>query len=50
MQTDWEQAAKHEKDIEKDYIRRKGLHRKEQLQMINQFDYNQISNHKALFF
>ena len=47
MQIEWKQAAKHEKDVVKDYKRRKGLFRKEQLEMTNQFDDNKISNLEA---
>ena len=48
MMIDWEQAAKHEKEIIKDYRRRNDLLRKKQLEMINQFDYNEIFGQEAL--
>ena len=43
----WEQATKHEKDIVMDCRRRNGLPRKEQLEMINQFDDNEICSEEA---
>ena len=50
MIIDWKQASDHEKEIVKDYRRRKGLLRKKQLEMINQLDYEIICSNGALSF
>ena len=47
MQIDWDSAEEHEKYIFKDYRRRKGILRKEQLDITNIFDDNIIYNQEA---
>ena len=42
MQIDWEQATEYEKDIVKVYRRRKGILRKEQLEMMSRIDDRKI--------
>ena len=48
MNIDWEQVSDQEKEIVKDYITRKGFLRKEQLEMINQHDYEMICSNREL--
>ena len=47
MRIDWKQASDHEKDKVKDYRRWRGLLRKEQLDMINLFDFEIIFSNEA---
>ena len=48
MIIDWKQASDYEKEIIKDYRRRKVLLRKEKLEMINKHDYEMICSNGAL--
>ena len=48
MQIDLEKATKDEREIVKDYRRRKGLLRKHPLKMMNQFDDIEIYSQEAL--
>ena len=46
MMIDWKQASDYQKDIVKDYRRIKFLPRKEQLEIINQLNYEIISSNE----